>query len=236
MKIRCFYYETPEQIIFNETNSKFFSFKYLHNISLNNKIITESLNVFIKDIKEIRKTSKSKEYVWKSQITKLPFLYKDLKKEKVFRMPIVFSPRGTVSSGYGRVLISSIYFPETKFDCIFQEKNISNLKVLDEIIDKVSNNNYWKHMDLSGIYANFLCSIEDIEEVGKVHYLDCLEFENETEYYFAKKYGAGAFIGELEDNFELWYQIYEMIKNFQMDESNVEDYKKLLNKIVFMET
>lgn len=119
------------------------------------------------------------------RFTKLPYMYRDFKRDGMMQYPFfeicdyedINSRYGV---GYGRCLIANKYFPDMKID-IFKScewYGIGGTEIVQEAIDIISKNNYWKDKDIITDYDVAVVMMEQPEE-GGLWYIKAIDFGTE---------------------------------------------------------
>lgn len=221
MEIDLFYDYTGKQV---EKTSQFFSFKKIQKRKLTLDMKKECITDFVKMVNWVRTLYLPQNHTHKCDFNKFPFLYKALVEDGIYKMPFVFNPNGKQCAGHGRGLISSIYFPDNEFDFIFYEKNIGDFSVVENVVDSISKTDYWKNINLSNKKATCI-----VESLDNINYIKCVEFDDIT-FKGSGYNGEGFYLGNLDQDTELWEKMYSTIKEVSLD--NIRDYKNLLDKII----
>lgn len=204
-----------------------------------------AINIFIADLEEywlkgagLSKDSycNSKKYRFDMDVfTKFPYLYLDFcEKKEDFKYPIYMFKQHHKShkllSGLGRVLISSIYFPERELDIVTHSVKIGKggIEIIERFINDVANNRYWKGnvpystaVVLLKSYKPGLYVIKDLSFVSDDYMENMRNFRPEP------------FI-ETAMDWELWSSISNTLDNWSLYKSDVIDhYVHILDEIIF---
>lgn len=176
-----------------------------------------------------------KDILKRTYYLKLPYLYRDFKKNKKYDFPIFmksFLKKNSTSlcaelfSGHGRVLIISNYFPNDEINIFISKKTDYHLI---------------KSTNINGLdeFFNNLVQISD-KDYSQTTFEVLLMQYDESEYYVT---GMEYYVNNIIDGFDkknfwdnimqsqkLWEYIYYTIINFELNSLN--DYKSLLDTIV----
>ena len=115
----------------------FFDYEYIREIKVFPKISNQAVDCLVRNVDLVKKSSSKDECKsFCQKLVKLIYLRKDLTESRKFNIPIVFSPSGEALTGDGRILISTFYSPDIKFDCIFCKKEYSLVKGM-QLIEKL---------------------------------------------------------------------------------------------------
>jgi hypothetical protein len=156
-------------------------------------------------------------------LTKLVYLYRDLQKDGKYIFPIFMKSLPTKdkniktkqTSGLGKILISSRYFPNNNVDILISNRlsQIGNINVenLQEFLKYFCNQ--------FNIINNLQVILQKYSDDGE-YYVECMELESSESNFFDRTL----------ESLELWEYIYNTVIDFEI--TNIKDYKILLDKIV----
>lgn len=231
-------YELGKEIIFEDKDIKFFSFQYFSDAKFNERMKLNSINNFINDVNTLFNSKSFEEVKFKADISRFPILYKDIERDRSFKMPFIFSPIGNPrvsdplskfklrqSTGNGRALIACQYFPDIKFDYIVNNTSISGLDVSEKLVSNIKDSKYWKNKDLSGMH-----SMLQIEQLGEINFVANIEFDYKWKHDPNVYYTDAPYAIEIEENIELCKMVYKKAKETKFEET--KDYLNFLDKII----
>lgn len=213
-----------------------FGYQYFTELNIPPKMALASWKLFISDINQIKinvkKTSKEQYFEETIEVdrinsilpsdtfnrtflTKLPYLYNDLKKEGKYRFPIfmksVYAENNQIkvvqTAGNGKVLISFKYFPDKKIDIFISNRDL--------VLNQIENfcESFYGDYTLQVFLAKYEDNLHD-------YYVDCMEIESTKDNFFDKTL----------ESLNLWRYIFDTIVDFKV--TSVHDYKILLDRIV----
>jgi hypothetical protein len=157
----------------------------------------------------------------KTMFTKLPYLYRDLEKSGRYIFPIfmksLYRKEKDIeqTSGLGKTLISSRYFPKNNIDVLVSDRknqDSSKTKKLQEFLEYFCSK--------SNINENIQVVLQKYLDDTDEYYVECMEIENSKSNFFDQTL----------ESLELWKYIYNTVVDFEINK--VTDYKILLDKIV----
>ena len=156
-------------------------------------------------------TGSRRKHKTQSFFTKLPFLYVDVEDDGMFQYPYFYSPlreSGRLTCcGHGRSLINFRYFPDMTSDVIDQHPDwgIGGFEVIEEVVDFVSHNKYWKDKNPE------VCSVGLLEHDG-VWYMNHIDFVSED---YIKNHAnlRPAYFIEMTCKLDLWKMQRDCILN-----------------------
>jgi hypothetical protein len=226
---------TGEVFIDKET-TKFFNYKYLTGVKLNNKLKKQSIQFFIRVVNLLKfKLSKEEGIFECEKLIKLIHLRKDLLTNKSFNMPLNFSPVGIPYTGDGRVLIATFYAPETEFDCVYHQETFGNFSIIEKLLDDILTHSFIKNQNLDNKMSVFcLDSIMRsdgifVEAVRGIEIFDSYIFyqnlyDRENGPFFTK---------DTLRITQLWDEVYDILSSQTVE--NLSDYISILHKITSIE-
>jgi hypothetical protein len=232
IQIKYFRKETKSEISLDDQKLKFFDYSYITNVKLFEKISNQSINCLIRNIDLIKKSlSKDECKSFCQKIIKLIYLRKDLCECKKFNIPLFFTPFGECLTGDGRILISTFYVPDIKFDCVFYKKEFKNgFGTIEKLVREIS-----EKRKLSLEENTVLCSMENIKlNNNVVEYIRSLEFVDH--YVYDQRLfdcSQGQYLSWNNLDYNLWSEVYDIIKKKNL--SNIDDYVDLLHTITSIE-
>jgi hypothetical protein len=156
----------------------------------------------------------------RTMFTKLTYLYRDLQKDGKYIFPIFMKSlpskdeniKTKQTSGLGKILISSRYFPQSKIDILISNPiDNSGVKNLQEFLKYFCNKS-----NITDILQVILQKYSD----NDAYYIECMEIEDLESNFFDQTL----------ESMELWEYIYNTVIDFEI--INMKDYKILLDKIV----
>ena len=211
------------------------SYRYLKDIKIPKKMIVDVWKVFILDVNKLKnnvqKIGRNEyfeqtievdriNYILPSDtfnrtfLTKLPYLYGDLKKDGKYIFPIfmksIYDKNGRVkivrTGGNGKILILDRYFSNKKIDIFISNRNTDTNEI--ENFCKIFNED--SHLQV------FLEKYLDNDE----YYVECIEIVSQKNNFFDRTL----------ESLELWKYIFNTIVDSKLNSLN--DYKNLLDEIV----
>jgi hypothetical protein len=228
MRIKYLRKEIGSEILLQDQKLKFFDYNYISNVKLFEKISNQSIRYLIRNVNLIKKTSSKEECKsFCQKIVKLIYLRKDLCECKKFNIPLFFSPFGECLTGDGRILISTFYVPDIKFDCVFYKKQFENgFDIIEKLVREISQNR-----KLSLEKNTVLCSMENINlDNNVIEYIRSLEFVDH--YVYDQQLfdcTQGQYLSWKHLDYNLWDEVYDIIKKKNL--LNIGDYIDLLHTI-----
>lgn len=230
MEIKFFRSYQDREITFDKETFKCFDYQYISKVKLNQKMKRESIKTFIRNINLIKKSTKEEYAPFCQKVIKLIYLRRDLIQNPTFNIPVFFDPMGAALTGEGRLLISTFYIPDIRFDCVFYLKSIKGFDTIERLIGEITNNNYLSGKNLNEKVA--LCSMEFLKTRNNIpiEYIKGLEFVDNSIYeqqIFDRN--LGVYLSKYYLDYELWDYLYELITSHSIE--NIRDYVSLLDKI-----
>jgi len=158
----------------------------------------------------------------RTMLTKLVYLYRDLQKDGKYIFPIFMKSLYTnekniktkQTSGQGKVLISSRYFPNNNTDILISNRLSENKK---GNIDVENLQKFLKYFcNKSNITDNLQVILQKYSDNDE-YYVECVELQSN-------------FYDQTLESLELWEYIYNTVIDFEI--TSMKDYKILLDKIV----
>jgi hypothetical protein len=209
--------------------------RYLKDIKVPKKMIVDAWKFFILDVNELKSNARKigrneyfeqtievdrinytlpSEIFNRTFLTKLPYLYDDLKTDGKFIFPIfmksIYDKNGGVKivqvGGNGKILILDRYFSNKKIDIFISNRNTDTNEI----------ENFCKIFNEDGHLQVFLEKYSDNDE----YYVECIEIVSQKNNFFDRTL----------ESLELWEYIYNTVIDFEI--TNIKDYKILLDKIV----
>ena len=194
-------------------------FEYIKDSLITQQEKESLLEIFVGDVKDVFNGkfdgSDIVQYPY-THFMGLPFKYKSILEGGVrypsYETKDLSSPMKR--TGVGKELVLSHFIDDPKIDrVIFQPKKGGKLS---DLIDRISNNSYWKGVDIDSAYI-LSCNGRAFP---RHKYVMTIEFND------IHKHVLGPWTGRIHENMELWSKIKHMILNFD------GDYVKLLESIV----
>lgn len=185
------------------------------------KYFEESINFSMINLKSSEHKIIPDDNFNKTMLTKLPYLYRDLEKSGRYIFPIfmksLYRKEKNIeqTSGQGKTLISSRYFPKNNIDVLVSDRknqDSSKTKKLQEFLEYFCSN--------SNINENIQVVLQKYLDDTDEYYVECMEIENPKSNFFDQTL----------ESLELWEYIYNTVVDFEINK--VTDYKILLDKIV----
>ena len=207
----------------------FFDYEYIREIKVFPKISNQAVDCLVRNVDLVKKSSSKDECKsFCQKLVKLIYLRKDLTESRKFNIPIVFSPSGEALTGDGRILISTFYVPDIKFDCIFFKNTYTQgIGLIEKLIIDIS-----KHKKYSLEEKTVLVAMQykNVSDNLRVEYIRNLEFVDHY-VYDQKLFNStmGHYLSWDYLDYNLWSQVYVMIKKKNL--SNIDDYIDLLHNI-----
>ena len=222
---------TGIEIFPERDNVNFFNYEYIKQLKLFPKLSKQSIDCFIRNINIIKKsTTKEECELFCQKTVKLIYLRESLCSTKSFNVPLVFSPFGEALTGDGRILISTFYVPDIKFDCIFCKKEYSLVKGMQSIEKLIMDIAEHKKVSLEEKTVLVAMQYKEISSSISVEYIRGIEFVDH--YVYDQKLFdpyQGRYLSWKNLDYGLWDQVYEVIKSCSLE--TIYDYIKLLDTI-----
>ena len=248
MRISLIDDSTGEELLSKSIN--ILKVKCIKDAKINKRQVLEAFDLFKKDINEERTLTKEelktkrrllensfspktgkltgsrRKHKTQSFFTKLPFLYIDVEDDGMFQYPYLYSPlresNRLICSGHGRSLIHFRYFPDMTNDVVDQHPDwgIGGFEVIEEVVDFVSNNKYWKDKNPE------VCSIGLLEHDG-VWYMNHIDLVSEDYANNHANFRPQYFI-EMTCKLDLW----EMQRDCILNANGKVNVKDMLDSLV----
>jgi hypothetical protein len=147
---------------------------------------------------------------------------------KKFNVPLFFDPSGEALTGDGRILISTFYVPDIKFDCVFLKNEYAQgIESIEKLIADIAEHKKYSLEEKTVLVA---MQYKNISSNFRIEYIRNLEFVDHHIYdqkIFDRTMGYYLSWDHLDYN--LWSRVYDMIKKKNL--SNINDYIDLLHNI-----
>ena len=212
-------------------NVNFFNYEYIKQLKLFPRLSKQSIDCFIRNINIIKKsTTKEECELFCQKTVKLIYLRESLCSTKSFNVPLVFGPSGEALTGDGRILISTFYIPDIKFDCIFCKKEYSLVKGMQSIEKLIMDIAEHKKVSLEektvlmGVQSKNISSSLSVEYIRGIEFVDHYVYDQKLFDPF-----RGRYLSWKNLDYGLWDQVYEIIKSWSLE--TIYDYIKLLDTI-----
>lgn len=209
------------------------SLSYFENVNIPERLSPDYLSDFItqiqkfkslKNYKDVRKSYLESKV---SMLTKYPYLYNSLKKHNKALYPVVVNyDQHTLSSGTGRLLLMTKYFPDLKIDLILNDiKNpqyTNYEKFIEErILPKWDlDDTYSCHSDFSILgHKNALCGFEFAKEGYEK---ECSSKTSSQKIPYAKV---------ISSDYALWERVHPIL--VESNPKTFTQYDELLDRIIF---
>ena len=211
----------------------FFDYEYIREIKVFPKISNQAVNCLVRNVDLVKKSLSNDECKFFCQkLVKLIYLRKDLTESRKFNIPIVFSPSGEALTGDGRILISTFYVPDIKFDCIFFKNTYTEgIESIEKLIMDIAEH---KKVSLEEKTVLVAMQYKEFSNNLRVEYIRNLEFVDH--YVYDQKLfnpTMGHYLSWNHLDYNIWSQVYDMIKKKNL--SNINDYVDLLHNITSIE-
>jgi hypothetical protein len=221
------------EFVFENNDVNFFDYEYIREIKVFPKISKQSIDCLIRNVDLIKKSSIKEECKsFCQKIVKLIYLRKNLCATKFFNTPLFFDPSGECLTGDGRILISTFYVPDIKFDCVFLKKEYTQrLEFIEKLITDIAKNKKYSLEEKTVLVA---MQYKNISSSLRVNYIRNLEFVDHH-VYDQKLYDPtlGYYLSWNNLDYNLWSEVYDIIKKKNL--SNIDDYVDLLHTITSIE-
>jgi hypothetical protein len=221
------------EFVFENNNVNFFDYEYIREVKVFPKISKQAIDYFIRVVNLTKKSSTKEECKsFCQKIIKLIYLRKNLSLTKKFNVPLFFDPSGESLTGDGRILISTFYVPDIKFDCVFlKEGYTQGVQYIEKLITDIA-----KHKGYSLKEKTILIAMQckNISSDVRVEYIRNLEFVDH-DVYDQKLFDptTGHYLSWNHLDYNLWNDVYDIIK--QRNLSSINDYIDLLHTITSIE-
>lgn len=221
------------EFFFEDNEVNFFKYEYIKEVKVFPKIAKQAIDCFIRAINDTKKSTTTDECrLFCQKIVKLIYLRKNLCLTQKFNVPLFFDPSGEALTGDGRILISTFYVPDIKFDCVFLKKEYTQgIESIEKLVMHIS-----EHKKQSLEEKTILVAMQhkDLSNNLRVEYIRSLEFVDH--YVYDQKLfnpTMGHYLSWNHLDYDLWGQVYDIIKRKNL--SNINDYIDLLHIITSIE-
>jgi hypothetical protein len=221
------------EFVFENNDVNFFKYEYIRELEVFPKISKQAIDYFIRVVNRTKKSSTKEECKsFCQKIVKLIYLRKNLCLTKKFNVPLFFDPSGEALTGDGRILISTFYVPDIKFDCVFCKKEYTQgVESIQKLIMDIAEHKKYSLEEKTVLVA---MQYKNISNNLRVEYIRNLEFVDH--YVYDQKLfdpTLGHYLSWNQLDYNLWDEAYNIIKKKNL--SNIDDYIDLLHTITSIE-
>jgi hypothetical protein len=221
------------EVLFEDNDVNFFKYEYIRELKVFPKISKQAIDYFVRVVNRTKKsTTKDECRSFCQKIVKLIYLRKNLCLTKKFNVPLFFDPSGEALTGDGRILVSTFYVPDIKFDCVFLKNEYTQgIESIEKLIMDIAEH---KKYSLEEKIVLVAVQHKDVSENLRVRYIRNLEFVDH-QIYDQKLFNPmmGYYLSWNHLDYNLWSQVYDIIKKKNL--SNINDYVDLLHNITSIE-
>jgi hypothetical protein len=217
------------EVFFEDNNVNFFKYEYIKELKVFPKISKQAIDYFVRVVNRTKKsTTKDECRSFCQKIVKLIYLRKNLCLTKKFNVPLFFDPSGEALTGDGRILVSTFYVPDIKFDCVFLKNEYTQgIESIEKLIMDIAEH---KKYSLEEKIVLVAVQHKDVSDSLRVRYIRNLEFIDN--YVYDQKLfdpTMGHYLSWNHLDYNLWSLVYDIIKKKNL--SNIDDYIDLLHTI-----
>lgn len=211
---------------------------YFENVNIPQRFSLDYLSDFIGHVQKFKSLKSSKD-VRKSYLetkvtmfTKYPYLYNSLKKHNKALYPVVVNyDQHTLSSGTGRLLLMTKYFPDMKIDLVLNDNKNPQYKKYEKFIEERILPK-WDLDDTYSCYSDFFTGEDNAPE--RMNTLCGFEFAKEGyEKECSTKTSSQKipYARVIANDYFMWERVHSIL--MESNPMTLSQYDELLDRIIF---